>query len=89
VKTAIQDSKRRAQQRKQHLFRFLSILSIKRGNWFYWADRAETAERAEIKESPLFMAICSYVAHYQRLAKIWDGRIPSSAPDLFVISDLN
>jgi hypothetical protein len=36
---------------------FLSILSIKRGNCFYWADRAETAERAEIKESPVFMRI--------------------------------
>jgi hypothetical protein len=24
---------------------FLSILSIKCGNWFYWADRAETAEK--------------------------------------------
>jgi len=30
---------------------FLSILSIKCGNWFYWADRAES------KESPLFMRI--------------------------------
>jgi hypothetical protein len=36
---------------------FLSILSIKRGNWFYWADRAETADRAESKESPVFMRI--------------------------------
>jgi hypothetical protein len=36
---------------------FLSVLSIKRGNWFYWADRAETAERAESKESPLFIRI--------------------------------
>jgi hypothetical protein len=36
---------------------FLSILSIKCRNWFYWADRAETAERAEIKEFPLFMRI--------------------------------
>jgi hypothetical protein len=36
---------------------FLSILSIKCGNWFYWADRAETAERAESKESPVFMRI--------------------------------
>ncbi len=42
---------------KREHFDFLSILSIKRGNWFYWADRAETAERAEIKESPLFMRI--------------------------------
>jgi hypothetical protein len=40
---------------------FLSILSIKCGNWFYWADRVETAERAEIKESPLFMLIWRYV----------------------------
>jgi hypothetical protein len=30
---------------------FLSILSIKCGNWFYWADRAETGERAEAKNS--------------------------------------
>jgi hypothetical protein len=36
---------------------FLSILSIKCGNWFYWADRAERAERAESKESPEFMRI--------------------------------
>jgi hypothetical protein len=36
---------------------FLSILSIKCGNWFYWADRAETAERAESKELPVFMPI--------------------------------
>jgi hypothetical protein len=36
---------------------FLSILSIKHGNWFYWADRAEAAERAESKESPVFMRI--------------------------------
>jgi hypothetical protein len=36
---------------------FLSILSIKRGNWFYWADRAERADRAEIKESHVFMRI--------------------------------
>jgi hypothetical protein len=42
--------------------RFLSILSIKRGNWFYWADRAETAERAEIKESVLLICICIYLA---------------------------
>jgi hypothetical protein len=27
-----------------------------------WADRAETAERAESKEYPLFMGICAYVA---------------------------
>jgi hypothetical protein len=40
---------------------FLSILSIKCRNWFYWADRAETAERAEIKETPLFIRIWSYV----------------------------
>jgi hypothetical protein len=33
---------------------FLSILSIKCGNWFYWVDRAE---RAESKESPEFMRI--------------------------------
>jgi hypothetical protein len=39
------------------LARFLSILSIKRGNWFYWADRAEREDRAEIKESPVFMHI--------------------------------
>jgi hypothetical protein len=36
---------------------FLSILSVKRGNWFYWADRAETAERAESKDDPVFMRI--------------------------------
>jgi len=36
---------------------FLSILSIKCRNWFYWADRAEAAERAESKESPVFMQI--------------------------------
>jgi hypothetical protein len=36
---------------------FLSILSIKRGNWFYWADRAERADRAESKEFPVFMRI--------------------------------
>ena len=36
---------------------FLSILSIKCGNWFYWADRAETADRAEIKEIPVFVRI--------------------------------
>jgi hypothetical protein len=36
---------------------FLSILSIKRGNWFYWAARAETAERAESKETRVFMPI--------------------------------
>jgi hypothetical protein len=36
---------------------FLSILSIKCGNWFYWADRAETADTAESKESPAFMRI--------------------------------
>jgi hypothetical protein len=35
--------------------------SIKRGNWFYWADRAETAERTESKEYPEFMRILSYV----------------------------
>jgi len=39
------------------LARFLSILSIKCGNWFYWAERAEAAERAEIKEFPVFMRI--------------------------------
>jgi hypothetical protein len=36
---------------------FLFILSIKHGNWFYWADRAEAAERAESKESPVLMRI--------------------------------
>jgi hypothetical protein len=36
---------------------FLSILSIKCRNWFYWADRAETADRAESKESSVFMHI--------------------------------
>ena len=36
---------------------FLSILSIKRRNWFYWADRAETAERAESRESTVFERI--------------------------------
>jgi hypothetical protein len=36
---------------------FLSILSIKCRNWFYWADRAERADRAEIKESHVFMRI--------------------------------
>jgi hypothetical protein len=36
---------------------FLSILSIKRGNWFYWADRAERADRAESKEFPVFMRV--------------------------------
>jgi hypothetical protein len=36
---------------------FLSILSIECRNRFYWADRAETAERAESKESPVFMRI--------------------------------
>ena len=44
-------------------FYFLSILSIKCGNWFYWADRAETAEKVEIKESPLFMLVLCYVAY--------------------------
>ncbi|MGZ4888216.1 MAG: hypothetical protein ACXWBH_03490, partial [Candidatus Angelobacter sp.] len=44
---------------------FLSILSIKRRNWFYWADRAERADRAEIKESPVFMRIWVYVAGNQ------------------------
>jgi hypothetical protein len=38
---------------------FLSILSIKCGNWFYWADRAERADWAESKESPVF--ICENV----------------------------
>jgi hypothetical protein len=41
---------------------FLSILSIRCGNWFYWADRAETAERAESKETRVFMRIWGYVA---------------------------
>jgi hypothetical protein len=41
---------------------FLSILSIKCGNWFYRVDGAETAETAEIREFPLFTAICAYVA---------------------------
>jgi hypothetical protein len=59
---------------------FLSILSIKRENWFYWAERAETADRAEIKESPLFMDIYSYVAKNQRLAQIRIVRIPLSPP---------
>jgi hypothetical protein len=36
---------------------FLSILSIKCGNWFYWVDGAERADRAEIKECPVFMRI--------------------------------
>jgi hypothetical protein len=36
---------------------FLSILSIKCRNWFYWADRAEAAERAESKEFPVSMLI--------------------------------
>jgi hypothetical protein len=36
---------------------FLSILSIKRRNWFYWADRAERADKAEIKEFPVSMRI--------------------------------
>jgi hypothetical protein len=36
---------------------FLSILSIKYGKRFYWADRAETAERAENKESFVYMLI--------------------------------
>jgi hypothetical protein len=43
-----------------HAKGFLSILSIKCGNWFYWADRAEAAERAETKESPVFMPILGY-----------------------------
>ena len=42
-------------------FDFLSILSIKCGNWFYWAERAETADRAEMMESPLFMQIYAYL----------------------------
>ena len=45
------------QMRFQERFDFLSILSIKCGNWFYWADRVETAETAEIKEFPAFMRI--------------------------------
>jgi hypothetical protein len=44
---------------------FLSILSIKCGNWFYWADRAETADRAESTESTVFMRILAYVAGNQ------------------------
>jgi hypothetical protein len=40
---------------------FLSILSIKPGNWFYWADRAERADKPEIKECPVFMRISGYV----------------------------
>jgi hypothetical protein len=49
--------------KQQHSF--LSILSIKCGNWFYWADRAERAERAESKECPVFMRIWAYVAENQ------------------------
>jgi hypothetical protein len=41
---------------------FLSILSIKCRNWFYWAERAE---RAESKEWPVFMRIWAYVAGNQ------------------------
>ena len=33
---------------------FLSILSIKFGNWFYWADRAETTEKAGMAENAIF-----------------------------------
>jgi len=66
---------------------FLSILSIKRGNWFYWADRAERADRAEIKESPVFMHIRAYVAESQQLAEFRVGRIPLSPPHkLFIFS---
>ena len=42
-------------------FEFLSILSIKRGNWFYWADRAERADTAESRESPVFMRVLGYL----------------------------
>jgi hypothetical protein len=44
---------------------FLSILSIKPGNWFYWADRAERADRAESKEYPVFMRSFAYVGRNQ------------------------
>jgi hypothetical protein len=70
-------------------FNFLSILSIKRGNWFYWAERAETAERAEIKESPLFIYICSYPARNQRLAKMMVVRIPSLRHEISLFDSLS
>jgi hypothetical protein len=44
---------------------FLSILSIKCRNWFYWADGAERADRAETKESPVSMRILVYVVKIQ------------------------
>jgi hypothetical protein len=44
-----------ARERQQHSF--LSILSIKCRNRFYWVDRAERADGAESKESPVFMGI--------------------------------
>jgi hypothetical protein len=53
----LRELKLTTQAAKKACLGFLSILSIKPGNWFYWADRAETAERAEIKESPLFMLL--------------------------------
>src|SRR5580765_5813519 len=68
---------------------FLSILSIKCGNWFYWADRAERADRAESKESPLFTRILEYVACNQRFTKMSLGRIPPSPPfKLFIYNYL-
>ena len=44
---------------------FLSILSIKCRNWFYGADRAERADRAESKEFPVFMRVWAYVVENQ------------------------
>ncbi|HEV2962305.1 MAG TPA: hypothetical protein VG649_10810 [Candidatus Angelobacter sp.] len=35
---------------------FLSILSIKRRNWFYWVDRADSADRAEMAIIPIIYA---------------------------------
>lgn len=55
--------------------RFLSILSIKRGNWFYCADWAERAERAESKESPVVMRIEAMFLENQRFARIRVVRI--------------
>ena len=66
-------------------FYFLSILSIKCGNWFYWADRAE---RAESKESPAFTRICCYFLENQRFAKMWVGRIPPSPPASLLVREL-
>jgi hypothetical protein len=57
---------------------FLSVPSIKCGNWFYWADRAER------EESPLFMRILGYAARKSITCRIWGGSNPLSAPtDLF------